>query len=134
MVICLDSKDYMQTRNAFIILMRILPHFPVLSKLGQTIEKRVEKVIEEEKNQRQDLFVLGSSYIGQLKNKSGEMIREADFHQVSDKPSKSAAENPKVTNGTASTIPVVSLIGEFQSRFRLSQMGVLFPSHIWAPK
>uniref|UniRef100_A0A182M4N4 THO complex subunit 2 n=1 Tax=Anopheles culicifacies TaxID=139723 RepID=A0A182M4N4_9DIPT len=64
MVFCLDSKDYMQIRNSLIILMRILPHFPVLTKLSQILEKKVEKVREEEKNQRQDLFVLASSYIG----------------------------------------------------------------------
>lgn len=112
MVYCLDSKDYMQTRNAFIILMRILPHYPILSKLAQIIEKRVEKVIADERNQRQDLFVLASSYIGQLKYKASEMIREADFHHVSDKPNKVATENvAKVTNGNSNNVPVV-VIGE----------------------
>lgn len=95
----LQSKDYMQIRNALIILMRILPSFPVLSKLSQILEKYVNKVIEEEKNQRQDLFVLATSYIGQLKSKSVDMMKEADFHQVSDKPVKSSQENSKVVNG-----------------------------------
>lgn len=107
MVFCLDSKDYMQIRNALIILIRILPYFPILSKLAQIVEKRVEKVINEERNQRQDLFTLATSYIGQLKNKSNDMIREADFHQVSDKPSKTPTENAKVTNGTANNTPIV---------------------------
>lgn len=53
LVFCLDSKDYMQIRNALIILMRILPHFPVLAKLSQIIERKVDKVREEEKNKRQ---------------------------------------------------------------------------------
>ncbi|EAT47141.1 AAEL001716-PA [Aedes aegypti] len=100
MVFCLDSKDYMQIRNSLIILMRILPHFPVLAKLAQIIEKKVEKVREEEKNQRQDLFVLASSYIGQLKAKSGQMMRESDFHQVSEKPVKvEPQESSKAMNG-----------------------------------
>lgn len=107
MVFCLDSKDYMQIRNALIILIRILPYFPILSKLAQIVEKRVEKVINEERNQRQDLFTLATSYIGQLKNKSNDMIREADFHQVSDKMSKTPTENAKVTNGTANNAPIV---------------------------
>lgn len=34
----------MQIRNALIILMRILPHFPMLVKLAQIIERKVEKV------------------------------------------------------------------------------------------
>lgn len=93
MVFCLDSKDYMQIRNSLIILMKILPHFPVLTKLSQIIEKKVEKVKDEEKNQRQDLYILAASYIGQLKAKASQMIRESDFHQVKE----AAAE--KVVNG-----------------------------------
>lgn len=96
---CLDSKDYMQIRNALIILMRILPHFPMLMKLSQYIEKHVERVIEEEKNRRQDLFVLATSYIGQLKTRSNDMMKEADFHQISDKPAKSSSESVKTVNG-----------------------------------
>lgn len=98
-VILLQSKDYMQIRNALIILMRILPSFPVLSKLSQILEKYVNQVIVEEKNKRQDLFVLASSYIGQLKNKSVDMMKEADFHHVSEKPAKNSQENAKVVNG-----------------------------------
>lgn len=79
--------------------MRILPSFPVLSKLLQFLEKYVNIVIEEEKNQRQDLFVLATSYIGQLKSKAVDMIKEADFHQMSDKPVKSSQETVKVVNG-----------------------------------
>lgn len=44
MVVCLDSGDYVQIRNALIVLIRILPHFPVLAKLAQIIERKVEKV------------------------------------------------------------------------------------------
>lgn len=99
----LQSKDYVQIRNAFIILMRILPSFPVLSKLSQTLEKHVNKVIEAEKNQRQDLFVLATSYIGQLKSKGVDLIKEADFHQVSDKQVKSTQETAKVVNGNGTT-------------------------------
>lgn len=85
MMICLDSKDYVQIRNALIILIKIIPHFPVLNKLATIIEKRVEKVRDEEKNQRQDLFTLAISYAGQLKLRAGQMIKEADFHQMTEK-------------------------------------------------
>lgn len=61
---------------------------------------RLAQVREEERNQRQDLFVLASSYIGQLKSKSNDMIREVDFHQVADKPNKEPAANETKTNGT----------------------------------
>lgn len=85
MIICLESKDYVQIRNALIILIKIIPHFPVLSKLAQIIEKRVEKVRDEEKNVRQDLYTLAISYAGQLKMRTGHMIKEADFHLILDK-------------------------------------------------
>lgn len=101
MLMLLGSKDYMQIRNALIILMRILPTFPVLSKLSQILEKSVMRVIDEEKNKRQDLFVLATSYIGQLKNKSNELIKEADFHQMNDRPAKNSGD--KVVNGNGTT-------------------------------
>ncbi|XP_034243902.1 THO complex subunit 2 isoform X2 [Thrips palmi] len=85
MVVCLDSKDYVQIRNSLIILRNILPHFPVLIKLGHIIQKKLEKICEEEKSQRQDLFALAMSYIGLLKAKSSQMIPESSFHQVGDK-------------------------------------------------
>ncbi|KAF4523127.1 hypothetical protein B566_EDAN003142 [Ephemera danica] len=85
LVVCLDSKDYVQIRNSLIILIKILPHFPVLSKLLHIIERKVEKVREEEKDKRQDLFILATSYCGQLKAKSSKIIPEKDFHQISEK-------------------------------------------------
>lgn len=101
LVMCLSSKDYMQIRNALIILMRILPNYPVLQKLSKILERYVNTVIDEEKNKRQDLFVLARSYIGQLRNKANEMLKEADFHQVTEK--KSSQESIKVVNGNSSS-------------------------------
>jgi len=87
-VFCLDSKDFMQIRNALIILMRILPHYPVLSKLAQIIERKVDKVREEEKTKRPDLYAIASSYIGQLKLKTPHMLKESVFHQIAERPNK----------------------------------------------
>ncbi|EFN80499.1 THO complex subunit 2 [Harpegnathos saltator] len=103
-VVCLDSKDYVQIRNSLIILIKILPHFPVLAKLSQILERKVEKVREEERGQRQDLHVLATSYSGQLKAKTPSMIRESDFHHVGDKAGKTQDTtnndtNEKVSNG-----------------------------------
>lgn len=87
MIICLDSKDFVQIRNALIILIKIIPHFPVLFKLSQIIEKKIEKVRDEEKNKRQDLYTLSISYLGQLKQRivAGYMMKESEFHQVVEK-------------------------------------------------
>lgn len=98
MVVCLDSGDYVQIRNALIVLIRVMPHFPVLEKLAQIIERKIEKVKDEEKNVRQDLFVLATGYSGQLRNKVPTMMHESDFHQVVDK--------HKVA-GTAASTPAV---------------------------
>lgn len=129
----LQSKDYMQIRNALIILMRILPSYPVLSKLSQILEKCVNKVIEEEKNKRQDLFVLATSYIGQLKNKAVDMMKEADFHQVSDKPTKNSQESVKVVNGNGvSAGKHENNHGEFKLQTILfSRMQILFRIINW---
>lgn len=96
-IICLESKDYIQIRNAFVILMHIQNHFPVLAKTEQYIQKRVEKVRDEEKNKRQDLHVLASSYLGILKQKCSQLIPESEFHQVS-------VEQSKATNGDAAKL------------------------------
>ncbi|XP_043266760.1 THO complex subunit 2 isoform X2 [Venturia canescens] len=103
-VVCLDSKDYVQIRNSLIILIKILPHFPVLSKLSSILERKVEKVREEERGQRQDLHVLATSYSGQLKARAPNMIRESDFHHVGEKTGKiqentNNDSNDKVSNG-----------------------------------
>ncbi|XP_045527093.1 THO complex subunit 2 isoform X1 [Pieris brassicae] len=82
MVVCLDSGDYVQIRNALIVLIKILPHFPVLAKLAQIIERKIDKVKEEEKIQRPDLYVLATGYSGQLRYKAPNLMNESDFHQV----------------------------------------------------
>ncbi|CRK88716.1 CLUMA_CG002522, isoform A [Clunio marinus] len=99
-VTCLSSKDYIQIRNAFVILMHIQNHFPVLLRTEQVIQKRVEKVRDEEKNKRQDLHVLASSYLGILKLKCNQLIPESEFHQVSEK----ALQEEKTMNGDAGKI------------------------------
>ena len=44
LVVCLESKDYVQIRNALTVLTKILPFFPVIQNLSNVIEKRIEKV------------------------------------------------------------------------------------------
>lgn len=102
MVTCLESKDYVQIRNALIILTKIIPYFPVLTKLSTFLDKKIEKIRDEEKNKRQDLYTLASSYLGLLKQRvaGGHMMDEKDFHQMPDK-EKSSKKTSSETNGTA---------------------------------
>ena len=75
LVVCLESKDYIQIRNGLILLTKvcinednvlsqslslsqILPHYPKVQHLSMALEKRVGKIIEEEKEKRQDLYIL----------------------------------------------------------------------------
>lgn len=84
-MVCLESKDYVQIRNSLIILIKIVNHFPVLAKLATLIEKKVEKVREDEKDKRQDLYTLATSYCGLLKGRASQFLKDSDFHQVNEK-------------------------------------------------
>ncbi|VVC38245.1 THO complex, subunitTHOC2, C-terminal,THO complex subunit 2, N-terminal domain,THO complex [Cinara cedri] len=88
MMVCLESKDYVQIRNSLIILIKIVNHFPVLAKLASLIEKKVEKVREDEKDKRQDLYTLATSYCGLLKGRASQFLKDSDFHQVNEKVSQ----------------------------------------------
>merc|ERR1712123_318022 len=66
MGVCLESKDFVQIRNSLIVLTKIIHHFPAIQNLATVIEKRIEKVCEDEKDKRQDLYIKARSYQGQL--------------------------------------------------------------------
>ncbi|XP_046643816.1 THO complex subunit 2-like isoform X8 [Daphnia pulicaria] len=85
LVVCLESKDYVQIRNALIVLIRILPFFPVITPLVGVIDRNVEVVRSEQRDKRQDLSAMAISYSGQLKNKKTS-IPEYEFHLVTRKP------------------------------------------------
>ena len=44
LVVCLESKDFVQIRNALTVLTKILPHFPLIVNLSVVNEKRIDKV------------------------------------------------------------------------------------------
>jgi len=90
LVLCLESGEYVQIRNALMILTKILPYFPMVTTLGAALEKRVEKVRNEEKDKRQDLYALAMGYAGQLKSRKSAMVAENEFH-TKDKTQKAPA-------------------------------------------
>ncbi|KAL1434887.1 hypothetical protein MTO96_001763 [Rhipicephalus appendiculatus] len=93
LVICLESGDYVQIRNSLIVLTKVLPHFPVMTNLGQALERRIEKIRQEEKDKRPDLFVLATGYAGQLKNKKPDLIPEHEFHVKDNKEGRVAGSS-----------------------------------------
>nr|XP_002128581.1 THO complex subunit 2-like [Ciona intestinalis] len=81
LVVCLESKEYTQIRNALIILTKILPHFPAVNSLAGALEKRIDKIRTEEKEKRPDLFALAMGYSGMLKMRKPSLIPEHQFHK-----------------------------------------------------
>ena len=53
----------MQIRNALIVLTKLLPQYPKVQHLAIALDKRVEKIIEEEKKDRPDLFALATGSV-----------------------------------------------------------------------
>ncbi|ESO04771.1 hypothetical protein HELRODRAFT_191720 [Helobdella robusta] len=78
---CLESSDYIQIRNMIIVLTKILSNYPRVMKLGAALERRVEKVVEVEKEKRQDLYVLALAYLGQLKSTKKHWVQDYQFHK-----------------------------------------------------
>ncbi|KAF1745069.1 hypothetical protein MXB_2599 [Myxobolus squamalis] len=76
----LESKDYVQIRNSIIILTRVSSTFPRVINLKKALEKRVEKLVEEEKDKRPDLYALVTCYSGILRNLKDTLVDEAQFH------------------------------------------------------
>lgn len=87
-IVCLESKDYIQIRNSLIVLKEILPHFPKVTNLAAAVERWIERVRMEEKDKRQDLFALATSYIGQLKARWSTLVAEDEFHEKVSNPEK----------------------------------------------
>ncbi|XP_076310399.1 THO complex subunit 2-like protein isoform X2 [Tachypleus tridentatus] len=85
LVICLESGDYIQIRNSLIILTKILPYFPVITNLGLALERRIEKIREDEKEKRPDLYAIATGYSGQMKAKKNSLILEHEFHLMEHK-------------------------------------------------
>jgi len=71
---CLESKEYMEVRNALHVLTRTIAVFPRMKKLSDHLDKRVAKLREEK---RKDLQMLASQYHGMLqKAKPGLQTQE----------------------------------------------------------
>merc|ERR1712142_573771 len=90
LVVCLESKDFVQIRNSLIVLTKIIQHFPAIQNLATVVEKRIEKVCEDEKDKRQDLYIKARSYQGQLGARKAKMMKESDFHVVKGKKGEEA--------------------------------------------
>ncbi|CAH8568858.1 unnamed protein product [Heterobilharzia americana] len=88
-VACLESGNYVQIRNALIVLTRILPQYPKITQFGSAVERRVNKLKEEEKDRRPDLKALAFSYAGLMRPHRAKWVSEEEFHLKETKPLRS---------------------------------------------
>ncbi|KAJ8298480.1 hypothetical protein KUTeg_025011 [Tegillarca granosa] len=107
MVACLESGNYIQIRNALIILTKILLYYPRIAQFGQALERRVDRLRQEEKEKRPDIYALAMGYSGQLKSKKSHWVQETVFHQK-DKDAKAgqkanSSQPSKSTEGAKTT-------------------------------
>ncbi|KAL3502101.1 hypothetical protein ACH5RR_036550 [Cinchona calisaya] len=107
---CLESTEYMEIRNALIMLTKISSVFPVTRKSGINLEKRVSKIKSDE---REDLKVLATSVAAALAARKPSWVTDEEFGMgyLELKPaavpaSKSLGENSVAINGAG---PNVSL-------------------------
>jgi THO complex subunit 2 len=111
-IVCLESEEYLQMRNALIILTKILPLYPKLTSFNSALEKRVEKIKQVEKDKRQDIYTLASVYLGQLRQRKTFMIEESKFHlkEVTNvsKTRISAQQTSNGTNSSSSSLTTTS--------------------------
>jgi len=76
---CLQSKDFMEIRNALVVLTKLAGVFPVIKKFYQHIEKHVASIKEED--ERGDLKVLATRYLAQLQTYKKQQVLQDDFLQ-----------------------------------------------------
>ncbi|CAB4304213.1 unnamed protein product [Prunus armeniaca] len=105
---CLESTEYMEIRNALILLSKISSVFPVTRKTGVNLEKRVSKIKADE---REDLKVLATGVAAALAARKSSWITDEEFGngylELKSAPlaSKSSAGNSAATH-SGSTINI----------------------------
>jgi len=106
LILGIESKDYTQIRNTLLVLIKIIPHYPQVHNLGQALERRIEKIIEDEKDNRHDLQALAIGYNGLLKARKSSMVPENQFHNIKEKEKEKVEQTKpgKVSQSSKTTI------------------------------
>ncbi|CAH2033971.1 unnamed protein product [Thlaspi arvense] len=74
---CLESNEYMEIRNALIMLTKISTVFPATRKAGFTLERRVAKIKTDE---REDLKVLATGVAAALSARKTSWVTDDEFN------------------------------------------------------
>ncbi|XP_073105250.1 THO complex subunit 2 isoform X1 [Elaeis guineensis] len=111
LVQCLESTEYMEIRNALIVLTKISSVFPVTRKSGINLEKRVAKIKGDE---REDLKVLATGVAAALAARKGSWVSEEEFG-MGHIDLKHAAASTKSPAGNLGNAPNGSALGISQN-------------------
>ncbi|KAK4779350.1 hypothetical protein SAY86_006878 [Trapa natans] len=105
LIACLESTEYMEIRNALIMLTKISGVFPVTRKTGINLEKRVTKIKGDE---REDLKVLATGVAAALASRKPFWVTDEEFGMgyLDLKPSSLASKplTSNTSNGPAVTV------------------------------
>ncbi|KAL8520815.1 hypothetical protein ACS0TY_011389 [Phlomoides rotata] len=98
---CLESTEYMEIRNALIMLTKISTVFPVTRKSGINLEKRVAKIKGDE---REDLKVLATGVAAALAARKSSWVTDEEFGMgyldIKPAPAPAPASKSLSTNAT----------------------------------
>lgn len=99
---CLESTEYMEIRNALILLTKISSVFPVTRKSGINLEKRVAKIKSDE---REDLKVLATGVAAALASRKPSWVTDEEFGMGYLELKLAAAPASKSSAGNSVAIP-----------------------------
>lgn len=101
--ISLESNNYIQIRNALIVMIKIIDYYPAIKHFGKKIGINIEDVRNNEKESRQDLYTLATAYAGKLDERKPYLMLESNFHTVDTPPNNSTSSNSKPSNSSSNS-------------------------------
>uniref|UniRef100_A0A6G1S584 THO complex subunit 2 n=1 Tax=Aceria tosichella TaxID=561515 RepID=A0A6G1S584_9ACAR len=101
--VALESNNYIQIRNALIVMISIIDYYPAIKHFGKGIGIKIEEVRTNEKENRQDLYALATAYAGRLDEIRSRMIPESNFHTVSDSRGSQKRDSSSSSNSRKKT-------------------------------
>ncbi|CAK5013732.1 unnamed protein product [Meloidogyne enterolobii] len=116
----LQQTNYILIRNSLTFMLMILPTYPLLTQLDANIQKNVAACRDREKTNRQDLNLLCTSFLINLKKrnegfKNGGSRR---LYEINEFCSVKATKSSSSTNGTTRKQPVTAHNSEVKEELR----------------
>uniref|UniRef100_A0A2P2MC08 THO complex subunit 2 n=5 Tax=Rhizophora mucronata TaxID=61149 RepID=A0A2P2MC08_RHIMU len=118
---CLESTEYMEIRNALILLTKISGVFPVTKRSGINLEKRVTRIKSDE---REDLKVLATGVAAALAARKPSWVTDEEFGMgyLEIKPPSTASKSLSSNVAAAPNVPQSESLGG-KAAVSISQFG-----------